>query len=146
MTDASNVLEVKPKSGDNTQGADTAAALSAYNARKRSVGFQAVLLLLPIAVMMAIWSPVLGFDLILGGFCGLGNMWLVMRNNERLLDGRRSPGVYGATNLARILGVGFAPVVSAMTGPWWSMGIALAGFFTPLVLYAFALRREFSTG
>jgi hypothetical protein len=139
-------LEVKAKSGDNTQGADTAAAVSAYNARKRSVGLRAVLLLVPIAVLTAIWSPILGFDLVLGGLCGIGNMWLVMRNNERLLDGRRSRGVYGATNLARILGVGFAPVVSAMTGPWWSMGIALAGFFTPLVLYAFALRREFSTG
>jgi hypothetical protein len=139
-------LEVKPKSGDNSEGADTAAALSAYYARKRSVGLRAVMLLVPMAALAAIWSPVLGFDLLLGGMCGIGNMWLVMRNNERLLDGRRSRGVYGATNLARILGVGFAPVVSAMTGPWWSMGIALAGFFTPLVLYAFALRREFSTG
>jgi hypothetical protein len=105
-----------------------------------------MVLLVPIAVLTAVWSPVLGFDLVLGGLCGIGNMWLIMRNNERLLDGRRSRGAYGATNLARILGVGFAPVVSAMTGPWWSMGIALAGFFTPLVLYAFALRREFSTG
>ena len=139
-------MEVKAKSGDNRQGADTAAALSAYNARKRSVGLRAVVLLVPIAVLTAIWSPVLGFDLLLGGLCGVVNMWLVMRNNERLLDGRRSRGVYGATNLARILGVGFAPVVSAMTGPWWSMGVALAGFFTPLVLYAFALRREYSTG
>ena len=139
-------MEVKAKSCDNRQGADTAAALSAYNARKRSVGLRAVVLLVPIAVLTAIWSPVLGFDLLLGGLCGVVNMWLVMRNNERLLDGRRSRGVYGATNLARILGVGFAPVVSAMTGPWWSMGVALAGFFTPLVLYAFALRREYSTG
>jgi hypothetical protein len=139
-------LEGKAKSGHNTQGADTAAALSAYKARKRSVGFRAVMLLVPVAVLTSIWSPVLGFDLLLGGTCGIGNMWLIMRNNERLLDGRRSRGVYGATNLARILGVGFAPVVSAMTGPWWSMGIALAGFFTPLVLYAFALRHEFSTG
>jgi hypothetical protein len=139
-------LEGKPKSGDNTQGADTAASLSAYNARKGSVGLRAVLLLVPIAVLTAIWSPVLGFDLLLGGLCGIGNMWLIMRNNERLLDGRRSRGVYGATNLARILGVGLAPVVSAMTGPWWSMGIALAGFFTPLILYAFALRHEYSTG
>ena len=139
-------LEGNPQSGDNTQGADTTTALSAYNARKWSVGRRAVMLLVPIAVLTAFWSPVLGFDLILGGLCGIGNMWLVMRNNERLLDGRRSRGVYGATNLARILGVGAAPVVSAMTGPWWSMGIALAGVFTPLVLYAFALRREFSTG
>jgi hypothetical protein len=139
-------LEVNLGSDDNSLGADTAAAEHAYNARKRSVGFRTMLLLLPIAAIAAIRSPVLGFDLVLGGLCGIGNMWLVMRNNERLLDGKRSRGVYGATNLVRILGVGFAPVLSAITGPWWSMGIALAGFFTPLVLYAFALRREFSTG
>ncbi len=137
---------MKLGSGDNSLGADTAAAVRAYSVRKRSVGFRTVLLLLPVAVVTAMRSPVLGLDLVLGGLCGIGNMWLIMRNNERLLDGKRSRGVYGATNLARILGVGFAPVLSAMTGPWWSMGVALAGFFTPLVLYAFALRREFSTG
>jgi hypothetical protein len=72
-------------------------------------------------------------------------MLLVMRNNERLLDGRRSTGVYGLVNVIRILGVGFVPVFAAVTGPWWSMGISLAGFFTPLVMYAAALRREYST-
>jgi hypothetical protein len=131
---------------DNTQGADAAAAMRAYVARKRSIGVRSVLLLFPVAVLTALWSPVLGFDLVLGGACGLGNMWLVMRNNERLLAGRRSRGVYGAVNLMRILGIGIVPVYSAMTGPWWSMGIALAGFFTPLALYAVALGREYSTG
>ena len=106
-----------------------------------------MLLLVPVAaVLTAVRSPILGFDLVLGGLCGLGNMWLVMRNNERLLAGRRSRGVYGLVNVVRILGIGIVPVFSAVTGPWWSMGIALAGFFTPLVLYALALRREYSTG
>jgi hypothetical protein len=73
-------------------------------------------------------------------------MWLIMRNNERLLAGRRSRGVYGLLNVVRILGIGIVPVFSAVTGPWWSMGVALAGFFTPLVLYALALRQEYSTG
>jgi hypothetical protein len=104
-------------------------------------------LLVPVAAVLAVLrSPILGFDLLLGGACGLGNMWLVMRNNERLLAGRRSRGVYGLMNVVRILGIGIVPVFSAVTGPWWSMGIALAGFFTPLVLYALALRQEYSTG
>ena len=130
---------------DNAQGADAAAAMRAYVARKRSIGVRSMLLLFPVAALTAVWSPVLGFDLVLGGACGLGNMWLVMRNNERLLAGRRSRGVYGAVNLMRILGVGLVPVFSAMTGPWWSIGVALAGFFTPLALYALALGREYST-
>ena len=133
--------------GDNTQGAEASAAVDAYNARRRSVGFRSFLLLVPVAaVLVVVRFPILGFDLLLGGVCGLGNMWLVMRNNERLLDGRRSRGVYGLVNVIRILGIGIVPVFSAVTGPWWSLGIALAGFFTPLVLYALALRQEYSTG
>ena len=133
--------------GDNTQGAEATAAVDAYNARRRSVGFRSLLVLVPVAVILAVLrAPILGFDLLLGAACGLGNMWLVMRNNERLLAGRRSRGVYGLVNVIRILGIGIVPVFSAVTGPWWSMGIALAGFFTPLVLYALALRQEYSTG
>jgi len=131
---------------DNTQGADEGAAMRAYVARMRSIGIRSILLLLPVAVLTALWSPKLGLDLVLGGACGLGNMWLVMRNNERLLAGRRSPGVYGLVNVIRILSIGIVPVFSAVTGPWWSMGVALAGFFTPLVVYALALRQEYSTG
>jgi len=133
--------------GDNTQGAEASAAVDAYNARRRSVGFRSFLILVPVAAVLAVARfPNLGFDLLLGGACGLGNMWLVMRNNERLLTGRRSRGVYGLMNVVRILGIGIVPVFSAVTGPWWSMGVALAGFFTPLVLYALALRQEYSTG
>jgi hypothetical protein len=133
--------------GDNTLGAEATAAVDAYNARKRSVGFRSFLLLVPVAVGLAVMrAPNLGFDLLLGAACGVGNMWLVMRNNERLLAGRRSRGVYGLVNLVRILGIGIVPVFSAVTGPWWSMGIALAGFFAPLAVYAATLRQEYSTG
>jgi hypothetical protein len=133
--------------GDNTQGAVASAAVDAYYARRRSVGFRSLLLLVPVAAgLAALRLPILGFDLLLGAACGLGNMWLIMRNNERLLAGRRSRGVYGLINVVRILGIGVVPVFSAVTGPWWSMGVALAGFFTPLVLYGLALRQEYSTG
>jgi hypothetical protein len=133
--------------GDNTQGAEAAAAVDAYYARRRSIGLRSLLLLVPVAAVVAvIRSPIVGFDLLLGTVCGLGNMWLIMHNNERLLTGRRSRGVYGLLNVVRILGIGIVPVFSAVTGPWWSMGVALAGFFTPLVLYGLALRKEYSTG
>ena len=133
--------------GDNTQGAEASAAVDAYIARRRSVGLRSLLLLVPVAVILAVVRlPVLGFDLLLGAACGLGNMWLIMRNNERLLAGRRSRGVYGLVNVVRILGIGIVPVFSAVTGPWWSMGVALAGFFTPLAVYAATVRQEYSTG
>ena len=143
----SKVREGMAEIGDNTQGADASAAVRAYDERRRLVGFRTLLLLLPIAAGLAVLRlPILGLDLVLGMACGLGNMLLVMRNNERLLDGRRSRGVYGLVNVVRILGVGIVPVFSAATGPWWSMGVALAGFFTPLVLYGWAMRQEYSTG
>jgi hypothetical protein len=143
----SKVQEGMAEIGDNTQGAVASAAVDAYYARRRSVGFRSLLLLIAVAAGLAVLRlPILGFDLLLGAACGLGNMWLIMRNNERLLTGRRSRGVYGLVNVVRILGIGIVPVFSAVTGPWWSMGIALAGFFTPLVLYALALRQEYSTG
>src|SRR3984885_2460014 len=143
----SKVREGMAEIGDNTQGAEASAAVDAYNARRRSVGFRSFLLLVPVAaILVAVRFPILGFVVVFGGVCGLGIMWLVMRNNERLLDGRRSRGVYGLVNVVRILGIGIVPVFSAVTGPWWSMGVALAGFFTPLVLYGLALRQEYSTG
>ena len=143
----SKVQEGMAEIGDNTQGAVASAAVEAYYARRRSVGFRTFLLLIPVAAGLAVMrAPILGLDLLLGAACGVGNMWLVMRNNERLLAGRRSRGVYGLVNLVRILGVGVVPVFSAVTGPWWSMGVALAGFFTPLAVYAVMLRQEYSTG
>jgi len=133
--------------GDNVQGAEATAAVDAYYARRRSAGLRTFVLLVPVAAGLAVMrAPILGFDLLLGAACGVGNMWLVMRNNERLLTGRRSRGVYGLHNVVRILGIGIVPVFSAVTGPWWSMGIALAGFFTPLAVYAATLRQEYSTG
>lgn len=143
--DPSKVQEGTVQIGDNRLGADSTAALRAYYVRKRSICVRSGLYLLPVAALIAIRSPILGLDLLLGGACGLGNMLLVMRNNERLLSGNRSRGVYGFSNTVRMMGVGIVPMFSAVTGPWWSMGIALAGFFTPLVLYSVELRREFST-
>ena len=143
---AGNVWEGMVGIGDNRPGADLEAALRAYSARKRSVGVRSTLLLFPVAVVTALWFPVLGFDLVLGGACGFANMLLVMRNNERLLARRRSRGLYGLANMVRILGVGIVPVLAAATGPWWSMFVALAGFFTPLIVYALAVGREYATG
>ena len=53
--------------GDNTQGAVASAAVDAYYARRRSVGFRSLLVLVPVAVVLAVFrAPILGFDLLLG--------------------------------------------------------------------------------
>jgi hypothetical protein len=139
------VQEGTPETWDNTQGADSA-GLREYHARKRSVTLRSSLLLAGIAVLVALRSPLLGLDLVIGGGCGVVNMLLIMRNNERLLDGRRSPGVYGLNNVIRVLGVGILPATAAITGPVWALAISYAGFFTPLVSYAIVLRNAYRRG
>jgi hypothetical protein len=139
------VQEGTPEICDNTGCADPA-MLREYHARKRSVALRSSLLLAGIAIVMATRSPILGLDLAIGGGCGVLNMLLIMRNNERLLDGRRSRGVYGLNNVVRVLGVGVLPAVAAVTGPVWTLAISYAGFFTPLASYAIELRNAYRRG
>jgi len=90
---------------------------------------------------MAIRSPLLGLDLAIGGACGVINMLLIMHNNERLLDGRRSRGVYGINNVVRVLGIGTLPALAGITGPFWSLGnLVMPDSFAPLAFYIIALR------
>jgi hypothetical protein len=117
-----------------------------YHARKRAVALRSSLLLAGLAIVMATRSPVLGLDLAIGGACGVVNMLLIMRNNERLLDRRRSRGVYGLNNVVRVLGVGILPAFAAVTGPVWTLAISYAGFFTPLASYAIELRNAHRRG
>lgn len=130
---------------DNTERADRA-DLREYDARKRSVALRSSLLLAGVAIAVALRAPLLGLDLAIGGGCGVVNMLLIMLNNERLLDGRRSRGVYGFSNVVRVLGVGVLPAIAAITGPVWTLAIAYAGFFTPLVSYAIVLRSAYRRG
>lgn len=130
---------------DNTPSAVPADHLRAYFARKRFVGVRSALIILPVAGVTAVWFPVLGLDLAVGGICGVVNMLLIMRNNERLLERGRSRGAYGLRNTLRIVLVGLVPVIAAAHHPWWYMLVAVAGFFAPLALYSYALQREIST-
>jgi hypothetical protein len=139
------VQEVTKEICDNTGGADSA-DLRDYNARKRSVALRSSLLLMGIAILVAIRSPLLGLDLAIGGGCGVMNMLLIMHNNERLLDGRRSRGVYGINNVVRVLGIGVLPAIAGITGPAWTLVISYAGFFAPLVSYAIVLRNAYRRG
>ncbi len=133
------VLEGEPENCDNTGGADRA-ELHAFHARIRSVASRSSLLLAGIAILMALRSPLLGLDLAIGGICGIVNMLLIVRNNERLLAGRRSRGVYGLNNVVRVVGIGVLPAVAGITGPPWALAVSYAGFFAPLASYAIGLR------
>jgi hypothetical protein len=92
---------------------------------------------------LAVRIPVIGLDLALGGVCGVINMLLVMRANERLLEGRTSMGAHIGGTLIRLFVFGAVPVYTATIGPVWGMGVYFAGFFTPLALYIGTLQRRY---
>jgi hypothetical protein len=141
-----NVEEGRFPANSNTTSADTEAELRAYFLRKRSISIGASLFLVLVSALVAVWSPYLGLVLAIGGVCGVANILLVMRNNERLLDGNRSRMLFATSNMVRIIVAGAIPVIVSVHGPWWAMGIYFAGFFTPLAWYAVALQRSFQRG
>lgn len=141
--EAGNAKEGRLDRGPNPVPADAAGALRTYYARKRSVSVSSLLLIVPVAAIAAARAPVLGLDLLLGVASGIAYALLVMRANERLAEGT-SLGIHAWSGVLRVLAFGAVPVVAAIIGPVWGMGLYFAGFFTPLVLYALAVRREIS--
>jgi ABC-type cobalamin transport system permease subunit len=140
------VEEGRFTSGDNRPSAESEVQLRAYFARKRLIGMRSAFAIFPAAGVLSLCWPQLGIVLVAGGICGVVNMLLIMRNNERLLERGRSRSAYGVSNTARIVLVGLVLVFVAAHGPWWYMLVAIAGMFLPLALYSFELRREISTG
>jgi F0F1-type ATP synthase assembly protein I len=139
---ARNVEEVGVLSGHKNGGADSTAALQAYHARKRLITVRTSLFLVPL-VALATWrNPVAGLQLALGGGIGVLNMLATMRANERLLEGRSNRAIFALNAQIRIFAVGMLPVAVAISlGEPWAVALYIAGFFTPLALYALAYHR-----
>ena len=137
-----NIEEGWPQAGPNPSPAGAEDTMHAYYARKRSVCVSTLLLLLPIAALVAARAPIVGLDLLIGGVCGIAYALLVMHANERLASPRSALGAHARNSVLRVLAFGAVPVLTAMIGPVWGMGLYFAGFFSPLVLYASAVRSE----
>lgn len=137
------VEKVSLKSGPNNDPADLDIAQATYAAMKRLICARSLIFAFPLAGVVAVKAPFLGLEVALGGICGNLNMFLMMHGNEKLVDGRRSKGIYVVSSLLRILVFGAVPVFSFVNGPWWAMGLYFAGFFSPLLLYALELNRVY---
>ena len=147
MNISTNVEEGTTVGADNTGGADSTAFLRAYNARKRLISVRTLLFLMPLVVLATVRNPVAGLQLALGGAIGVVNMLAVMYGNERYLSRERHRIIHALNGQARIFVVGFIPVAVALRlGQFWTVGLYLAGFFTPLVLYAIEYRRSIQRG
>ncbi|HEY0613436.1 MAG TPA: hypothetical protein VGC96_02300 [Candidatus Elarobacter sp.] len=133
--------------GHNQGGADPTAELLAYHARKRLISVRTLVFLAPLVALATVRNPVAGLQLALGGVLGVLNMLATMRANERLLDGRSNRAIFALYAQTRIFAVGILPVAVAFRfGEFWTIALYVAGFFTPLALYAIAYHRTVRQG
>ncbi len=115
--------------------AEAAADLLTYQKRKWSVPIWTAVLVGIGALGMLAWAPAASIALAIGGVCGIGNMFLAMRGNERLVDGRRV-GLFVFSSFLRIGLFGIVAAALALREPVWTLGPFFIGFFLPLALYA----------
>ena len=88
------------------------------------------------------WSSLASLSLLLGVVCGVVNMWLTRYGTQRLLE-RRNVGAFVISSFLRLGAFAIVPLGLALTGKWWTLAVYFAGFFLPLVLYLFSVRRHF---
>ena len=81
-------------------------------------------------------------SLLLGALCGVLNMRLTMYGTRRLLE-RRNVGAFVISSFLRLGAFAIVPLGLALTGKWWTLAVYFAGFFLPLALYLFSVRRRF---
>ncbi len=126
--------------------AEAAADLAFYYKLKRAASLGTLLVVVPPALLLAIWYPWLALALVVGGAAGVANTLLSMHGNERLLE-RRSVAAFVLSSFVRIGLFGIVPVVLAVRYPSvWTLGCYFIGFFTPLVLSATLLRAREKRG
>lgn len=97
------------------------------------------------ASVLAARVPILGFDFAFGGACGLLNMMVVARVNQRLLRGGSALGLRASLGLPRLALIACAAAFAGALGPWWGMAVFFGGFFAPLILFGIEARRRSRT-
>ena len=132
--------QVSPRNGPNTSGAVASSNRFMPRRMKLDVCLRSLLLIVPLATLLALKSVLLASELSVGAVCGIVNVLLMMRAHERLLNGTTLLSGHVGGSVVRVLAVGTLPVFVAVSGPWWGMGIYFAGFFTPFILSAAYLK------
>lgn len=119
--------------------------LASYYSMKRLIGLRSMFIVSALALVIGALSPSIGIDLEFGGLIGVGNMFLVMRGNERFLDQKIGRARRASENIQRLIIMATAPVVTTLWSPWWGMGVTLCGIFMPLALYVLELQHRYRT-
>ena len=135
------VLPASEEPDPELVAARAAEDVAAYQKRKGTIALRALLFGVPLIALLLGRNPHAALTLAVGLACGVANMLLIMRANERLLAGRTRMGGHTLGNMGRIFTVGAIALWTTSLGPAWMMGIFFVGFFLPLALYAFELQR-----
>ena len=128
--------------GANYSAADAAADLRRYEALKRSVTVWCLLLATIVSLGLMPSSLLAAFSLLTGGLCGVLNMRLIMHGAERLFA-HRSVAAFVISSFLRLVAFAIVPLGLALVGRWWTLALYFVGFFLPLALYLFLVRRYF---
>ena len=126
----------------NYSPADAAADLRKYEALKRWVTLWSLAPATVVSLGVLAWSAPASLSLLLGSLCGVVNMRLTMYGTQRLLE-RRNVGAFVISSFLRLGAFAIVPLGLALTGKWWTLAVYFAGFFLPLALYLFSVRRHF---
>ncbi|MBV9149706.1 MAG: hypothetical protein JO024_07565 [Candidatus Eremiobacteraeota bacterium] len=126
----------------NYSPADAATDLHKHEALKRWVTLWSLVPAASVSLGALAWSALASLSLLLGALCGVLNMQLVMYGTQRLIK-RRSVGAFVISSFLRLGAFAIVPLGLALTGKWWTLAVYFAGFFLPLALYLFSVRRHF---
>ena len=114
-----------------------------YYKLKGATVVRSLLLVFSIAALLAHAQPGPALSVAVGGICGVLNMLLSMRGNERLVD-HRSVGAFVLSSFLRVTLFAIVPVGLMRAGnPLWILAAYFAGFFIPLVLYMVFVQRAY---
>jgi len=134
--------EDSPPTRRTYSDAEAAADLATYKQLKGSVLILTGALTVVGALALERWSPAGSLAILIGGLCGIGNMLLSTRGNERLVETRKVRA-FVISSFLRLGLLGIVAAVLALRGPAWSLGPFFLGFFLPLALFAARAPRAF---
>jgi hypothetical protein len=116
--------------------------MRAYYRLKWSVAGRCAAIGVVSSLLLLAWSWHASLALGVGFACGIANTLFIMRGSERLVE-TQSALFFGLSSLLRLAAFSIVAAALAAHGPWWSLGLFLAGFFFPLAAYAWGASRAF---
>ncbi len=118
----------------------SAADVDRYRALNREALAGAAVIACALALLSLPFDRLAALAALTGGVCGELNALVLMRAGERFIGSQRK-GAFVISSFSRVVLFGIVPVAFGVRGPWWTMVLYYAAFFTPTVIYALRAQR-----